>query len=97
MIRILPAGFAVMLGIALLSQGSQVAEAARARGATMHFHSPSWSKGSAGPRNFTGIQKQQRLLLPAVQKIREAGGGGGGGGGSNPRPKPKEDCMSCAN
>jgi hypothetical protein len=38
--------------------------------------------------------KTQRLLLPAVQKIRDAAGGGGGG--TKPKPRGPEDCMSCA-
>src|SRR5262245_34994798 len=37
-------------------------------------------------------QNTQRLLLPAVQKRRDAAAREGGS-----RPKPREDCMSCAN
>lgn len=101
MVRMLSAGCAVMLAIALLSQAAPVAEAANARGPmmgpTMQFYGPAAGpKGRAGARNFTGSPKKQGImLLPAVQKIRDAAGGGGGGGGGR-RPKPKEDCMSCA-
>jgi hypothetical protein len=110
MTRILPIGLAAVLVAALLPQGSPSAEAAKAgaRKAEVRTSNPGMKnlKGrtrvqrDAEPKSLAGTRKRKGvgLLLPAVQKIREAAGGGSGGGGDNPKPpKPPEDCMSCAN
>jgi hypothetical protein len=92
MMRMLGVGVAVGLATALVAQSSLREASARGGGSYRMSTPPVVTPGTANPR-FIGQQKPQRLLLPAVQKIRDAAGGRGGGG---TRPKPKEDCMSCA-
>jgi hypothetical protein len=94
---------AVAVTATLMSQGPSGAEArkAGAQKAQVRTSSPRMTnlKGSgrvqrnAGPKSLTGTGNKKTMLVPAVQKIRDASGGGGGG---SKRPKPPEDCMSCA-